>query len=161
MSETEPTTAETPQQQQAPTWDVREGVKLSRADGKADLVPVEFPTVPDRARQYRAYRFAAGYREGDGDTPSAAYSHADTTACCWAALGLCWRGPDVGLPSFRDAGRDVVAYGEAVITALYFAGYTDGDEQATAGHELMTEFMKEFFAASRKAQGFSKAKPGR
>jgi hypothetical protein len=145
---------------QVASVDIRDGVKLSRRDGKVDVVPVEFPPVPVRFQVFGAYRFAIGYREGDRDhEPSGEFNEYDAKACCWAALGLCWRGKEAGLPNFRTMQRDVVAYGEEVTSALWFAGYGDPQQQVDAGRELLTAMITEVFEAEqRAATGFPKAK---
>lgn len=139
---------------------VLDGVKLSRYDGKADLVPVELPSVPVRLQVYEAMRFATGYREGDeAGEPSGKFNGDDAFAVLVAMLGLCWRGKELGLPSYRDMSRDVVAYGEAVMGALLFAGYSDSSEQQEAGNALLQAAMQEVHEAVTRAKaGFPMAK---
>lgn len=136
----------------------KDGIVLSRADGRKDGVPVTYPSLPRRIEIYQAFRTAIGYR-GDEEEPTGPYSEQDANAVLWAAVGACWGGRDVGLPDLRDCGRDVVQYGEAVLTALYFAGYCDATEIAEAGSRLMQDFVREALDARRRAaQGFQGAK---
>jgi hypothetical protein len=65
----------------------------------------------------------------------------------------------VGLPTLREYNRDVVAYGEAVTTALLFAGYGDPESQMRAGKSLHEAFMRELSEAEKSAkEGFPKAR---
>ena len=134
------------------------GVLLSRADGKTDVVSVKYPSLPIRFAIYQQFRYAIGYR-GDEDEPSAEFNEADANAILWAALGVCWAGRDAGLPDFRDCQRNAVEYGEAVMTALYFAGYVNAADLANAGNALMQDFIREVLEARRRAEaGFQGAK---
>lgn len=118
-------------------------ITLSRLDGKKDAIPVTYPTLPDRFRVHAAFRTAVGFLPNDEKTPTGEYNQPDVMACAWAALGLCWAGTGVALPKFRDHGRDVIAYGEAVTTALWEAKYGDAQEQVDAGRDLIVAFMKD------------------
>lgn len=153
--------AQAAQASQPKPHDVRDGVLLAQSDGTTDVIPVTFPPVPIRFQIYGAYRFAVGYREGDKGEPSGPYNETDALAIHWACLGVCWQGKDVNLPSFRDHGRDWVAYGEAVCNQLWFAGYHDAQQMSDAGNALFMEFMREAFAAHKRAdKGFPTAKRG-
>lgn len=160
MSATTPTDPQTHQRDPAPSNpSPKGGVVLHRGDKRSDLVPVLYPSLPVRIEIFQAFRRACGYLSDEEEEPSGPFIEADATACLWASLGVCWAGPDVGLPSFRSCGRDVVSYGEAVFTALYFAGYLQASELAKAGRELMVDYVNEMLLARKEAeQGFRKAK---
>lgn len=84
--------------------------------------PGRLPFFPTR------YLFAAAYHEHQprlGQRSSAASM--DTGCLLGAAIGLCWAGEPLDCPSFRECGRDVIDYGEAVIDALIRAGHGLGD----------------------------------
>lgn len=134
-------------------------VVLTRHDGRKDTIVCVFPSVPDRMRVHIAYRRAVGYRRDDDAEPDPdAYDGQDVLAVHFAALGLCRSDAPEGWPTFRGCGRDVVAYGEAVQSALWFEGYTDPSEQSEAGGTLLLAMMEHMFRAIKAADAdFPKA----
>lgn len=78
-------------------------------------------------------------READGD---------DLAAVAYAALGLCWAGPDLGVAmSLRQCKRDVIEYGEHVQTAMWDAGYQDARELMQAGRTALDAIEAATFGA--------------
>lgn len=134
---------------------------LSRVDGGKDVVILRYPTIPDRLRLHSTYRYAMGYRDGVVARDDSLYANEDVIACAAAAVGLGWTGaPLPDLETFRAMGRDVVAYGESVISALYLAGYIEPEEVVSAGLTFHAEYMKAFFEAHAGAKAnFPKASP--
>jgi hypothetical protein len=133
-------------------------ITLSRIDEKKDVVSVKFPSLPDRYRVHAAYRRAVGYVRHDEEAPSGTFDEGDAKACFWAAVGMSWQGQKLELLTFREHGRDVVAYGEAVTSALFMVGYCNPQEQIDCGRELYQAFMKEMFdAATAATADFPKA----
>ena len=47
----------------------------------------------------------------------------DYACVCAAVIGLCWQGPPLDCSTWRQCGRDVVEYGEAVTDALLRDGW--------------------------------------
>lgn len=136
---------------------------LTTMDGKKDAVVCVFPSVPDRSRLNAAYRKALGYTRPEDDTVNPdLVNYDDLIAVCWAAIGLSWKGPPLPeLPTFRECGRDVVAYGEAVASSLYFAGYGDAQEQIDAGRDLYRAIIRGMMEGAKAADaGFPTAPPG-
>lgn len=134
---------------------------LTRGKAK-DLVTCGLPSLPDRLHLADARRFALGWREGD-ETASEPVDTNDMLAVQWAALGLCARSGLVGvtLPKLRDHRRDVVAFGEAVASVVWDAGYRDLREVLDAGANLITwvdtQTWGEAEAVAAEAEGFPKA----
>jgi hypothetical protein len=126
-----------------------------------DLVLLKHPTIPDRTRVHSAYRLARGYLPDapEQTTPDLERVNVDDClAVAFAALALGWTGASLpGLGSFRSYNRDVVAYGEAAVTALYELGYQDTEELLSAGLGFYSAFMDAFFEASKSAAGFTRA----
>jgi hypothetical protein len=100
-----------------------------------DGIPGWLPLLPDRFALDTAYRRALGFGEGDTLAPSGVANEGDFGAVMAAAVGLCWGGPALdlvrhtatgpvvvvlapGSRAFRTFGRDVVAFGDAVLDAL-------------------------------------------
>jgi hypothetical protein len=97
---------------------------------KRDVLLFSMPTYPDRLHLIGALAKANG--RGDG-APIEVDGH-DAIAVCWAALGLCW--PTKLQTSFRGVSRDVVAYGEQVVTELLELGYGDAPALSVQGKVL-------------------------
>lgn len=159
-TEAPPETEAAPVVPPLPETDPKDGVFLRRMDGRVDLIMVKFPSLPVRLAIREAFRKAIGYVESDEPgQPTGTYQGDDALACLWAALGASWAGPDCKLPTLREYNRDVVAYGEAVTTALLFAGYGDVDSQMRAGKAILEAFMQELTDAERAArEGFQGAR---
>jgi hypothetical protein len=97
---------------------------------KRDVMSFRLPTYPDRLHLIRALAAAAGRADETVQEPNVD----DAVAVYLATLGLCWPTP---LPaSFRGLRRDVVAYGEHVVTELIDQGYGGATELAEAGQVL-------------------------
>jgi hypothetical protein len=131
-------------------------------DGKParDLVTFALPSLPRRLDVNDARRTALGFRENE-DRPSQPAAIGDMLCLQWAALGLCSPSGLVGvaLPDFREHGRDVVLYGEAVASALWDAGYREIKEQTDAGLELLTWMGDETFGDEKRAAVEAKGFP--
>lgn len=134
---------------------------LTKGDGRKDVIVCAFPSVPDRTRVHAAYRVAVGYARIEDEAPTLDPNVDDVMAVCMACIGLSWGGCHLeDPPSFRGMGRDVVAYGEAVSSALFFAGYTDVEEQVEQGRNLYQAMVKHMVQAAVSATAdFPRAQP--
>lgn len=147
---------------------------LTRDTGQRDVIACGLPTVPERFTLHRAQRAASGFSEGDEAQlatapegtvvrPSGTADGESLVAVAAAAIGLCAvSGVDLrSAGKLRDVGRDVVRYGELVITALWNAGYREIGEISTAGGTLLeacTESLASRAAAvNAEVRGFPKA----
>lgn len=124
---------------------------LTHESGRKEGVVGQLPTLPARLALLEAWRAAEGLEfvevtDEDGTTRQVleAVRDADAedlAAVAWAALGLCWAPGQLDVlrdvPSFRAFRRDVVAYGEAVGTALFDVGYRDQGEAFRAGRACL------------------------
>jgi hypothetical protein len=149
-------------------------IVLTRDTGQRDVIACTLPTLPERFTLHRAQRAASGFTEGDEAALAAAPEGTTVTASGKAdgeslvmvgvaAIGLCVvSGLDLrSAGKLRDVGRDVVRYGELVITALWEAGYRDIGEISTAGGELLKACAESLAARSAavasEVRGFPKA----
>lgn len=126
-------------------------VTLTRDDGRKDVIPVSFPSLPVRAKLFQAYRTATGYREDDTE-PSAEPNADDVAAILAAALGLSWAGPSLpNAPNFRDLGRDAIEFGERFVTAAHFGGYQETAEIYQSGSDCFRAMTDELVNSHRQA----------
>lgn len=147
---------------------------LTRDTGQRDVIACTLPTIPERFTLHRAQRAASGFTEGDEAAlasapegtairPSGTADGESLVMVGVAAIGLSVAsGLDLrSAGKLRDVGRDVVRYGELVITALWEAGYRDIGEISAAGSKLLeacTESLASRAAAvSAEARGFPTA----
>jgi len=106
--------------------------------------PGWLPLFPARFALEGAYRRSLGWNEGDEGAPSSDASEGDFAAVLAAYVGACWggdpleltrhtsTGPEVVVvpPSpaaIRAFGRDLVAFGEAVLDAMARLGHSPAD----------------------------------
>lgn len=110
--------------------DQRKFKELTLTRGKEkDALLFHLPTFPDRIHLAQAGAASRGH----SDDPGAEADASDGAAVAWATLGLCWPSPlEVTLRSVK---RDVVKYGEMVVTELRDKGYDFG-ELVDAGQKL-------------------------
>ncbi len=132
-------------------------ILLHRTDGSADDLGVTLPSLPERMSVILASRAALGYVDAE-PAPSRPVSDGDCAAVCWAAIGLALaayrratkQAPEG--PVFRELQRDVVAYGEAVVTDLWDRGFRDHKEIGEAGRKLVDWYSEVTFGESAKVQ---------
>ena len=134
---------------------------LTRTGG-ADVATFMLPNLNERLALLSANRASLGYLEEDDDKPTGLMNTDDVSAVVAAAIGLCYRsGADLEFPTFREMGRDIIAYGEAVQTVLWTAGYRDPSPLGKIGDILIgwvgTETFGERAEVTKLVEDFPKA----
>jgi len=127
-----------------------------------DVLLFALPTYPDIIHLWRARVSASGWTDEDREEkraePSGVLNTDDGMGVFWAAVGLCWTGDRLAT-RFRDTNppRDVVAYGEAVVTELRGLGF-DPAELATAGSGLCDWLFEVTFGIAEEPGAMQKIK---
>jgi hypothetical protein len=79
-----------------------------------------------------------------------------------AAIGICWPDRRLGV-TLRECRRDVIEYGERVVTGLWALGYRDAEEITRVGQGLyeaaLQDLQDEQAAVADAAEDFGGAQP--
>ena len=130
-------------------------IVLTGAESR-DVIVGRLPSVPDRLRLVTAWGRVLDDEQADDS------HYLDIGALCAAAIGVCWPDRRLGV-TLRECRRDVIEYGERVVTGLWGLGYRDAEEITRVGQGLLTAAVQDLedeqAAIADAAEDFGGAQP--